>query len=90
MVSHRRRYHGRRTWAQEKHWSSFAEKRAEYRGRQRLDPEPRATLMEAKERYPEGQLPVDDLLRSYFMYYAAALAAPDESADVTLERWLKS
>jgi hypothetical protein len=68
----------------------FAEKRAEYRGRQRLDPEPRAMLMEAKERYPEGQLPVDDLLRSYFTYYAAALAAPDESADVTLERWLKS
>ena len=46
--------------------------------------------MEAKERYPEGQLPVDDLLGSYFMYYAAALAAPDESADVTLDRWLKS
>jgi hypothetical protein len=68
----------------------FAEKRAEYRGRQRLDPEPRAMLIEAKKRYPEGQLPVDDLLRSYFMYYAAALAAPDESADVTLDRWLKS
>jgi hypothetical protein len=45
-------------------------------------------LIEAKERYPEGQLPVDDLLQCYFMYYAAALAAPDESADVTLDRWL--
>ena len=68
----------------------FAKERAEYRGRQRLDPEPRAMLIEAKERYPEVQLPVDDLLRSYFMYYAAALAAPDESAKVTLERWLRS
>jgi hypothetical protein len=61
----------------------FAEKRAEYRGRQGLDPEPRAMLIEAKERYPEGQLPVDDLVQSYFMYYAAALAAPEESAEDT-------
>jgi hypothetical protein len=68
----------------------FAKKRGEYRGRQGLDPEPRAMLIEAKERYPEVQLPVDDLLLSYFMYYAAALAAPDVSADLTLDRWLKS
>ena len=68
----------------------FAKKRAVYRGRQRLDPESRAMLIEARECYPEVQLPVDDLIGHYFMYYAAALAAPDESSNVTLERWLKS
>jgi hypothetical protein len=68
----------------------FAKKRAESRGRQRLDPEPRAMLIEAKERYPEVQLPVDDLLLCYFMYYVAALAAPDVSAKATLDRWLES
>jgi hypothetical protein len=68
----------------------FAKRRAEYRGRQGLDPEPRAMLIDAHERYPEVKLPVDDLLRSYFMHYAAALAHPDESSEVTLSRWLKS
>ncbi len=69
----------------------FVKQRAERRAQAGFEPEPRAMLNEAQDRYPEVQtLDVDRLLLKYFLYYASALAAPDEPAEVTVKRWLRS
>lgn len=47
--------------------------------------------MEAQKKFPEvAKLDVDGLLLAYFMHYAAGLAAPDEAAKDTVDRWLGS
>lgn len=63
-------------------------KRAEQRGKLKLEPHLHQAWEEATYEYPDVKYSPEIIARVYFMNYAAGYVHPDEEAGVTLERWL--
>jgi hypothetical protein len=63
-------------------------KRAEQRGKLRLEPDLHRTWDEARYEYPDARHSPEIVVREYFMHYAAGYVHPNEDSDVVLDRWL--
>ncbi len=63
-------------------------KRAERRGKLRLEPDLQRTWDEARYEYPDAYYSPERAILEYFMYYTAGYVHPDEEADAVLDRWL--
>jgi hypothetical protein len=63
------------------------EQLAEHHARSGKEPEAGGAVIEAMERYPDGDPQPDLLIMRYWMFYAAGVKHPTEAADVTVRRW---
>jgi hypothetical protein len=63
-------------------------KRAEQRGKLRLEPDLHRTWDEARYQYPDAWYSPERAILEYSMYYAAGYIHPDEDSDAVLDRWL--
>ncbi len=63
-------------------------KRAEQRGKLKLEPRLHQAWKEATYEDPGVKYSPETIARVYFMNYAAGYVHPDEEAGVTLGRWL--